>query len=151
MRQEGGKDFIQLNNMIKNNVIYNMLGYALKFDGVENITVVNNTLSNIGGNSFRFEGLSAKGGVIKNNLVYQSGSPRIKDAFSNLNIAYNGWFQASAGGLSHTRDTIDSDPLFIDESINDYHLQSSSLAINAGTKVGTAFFDSAPDLGAFEL
>ncbi len=156
MRQEGGADFIQLNNSIKNNVIYNMASYALAFDGVKNISVVNNTLVNIGGNSFRFESTlgasspSVDGGIIKNNLVYQSGSPRIKDAFSNLDIAYNGWFQASEGGMSQGSDTTGSNPLFIDETIDDYRLQSISAAVNAGVNVGTIFFESAPDLGAFE-
>jgi len=153
MREEGvdGEPIIfQKKNTIKNNVIYNMSGYALRFDGVIDLTVVNNTLVNIGGNSFGFEGSSVIGGTIKNNLVYQSGSPRIKDAFSNLDIAYNGWFQASAGGMSQVSDTTGSNPLFVEESTNNYRLQSISTAVNAGVNVGTAFFESAPDLGAFE-
>ncbi len=156
MRQEGGTAFIQLNNSIKNNVIYNMASYALAFDGVKDISVINNTLLNIGGNSFRFESTlgasspSVDGGMIKNNLVYQSGSTRIKDAFSNIDIAYNGWFQASAGGLSQASDTTGTDPLFVEESTNNYRLQSISPAVNAGVNVGTVFFESAPDLGAFE-
>ncbi|NOY60552.1 MAG: hypothetical protein GXO75_16705, partial [Calditrichaeota bacterium] len=149
MRQEGGIAFIQLDNSIKNNVIYNMTSYALAFDGVKNITVTNNTLINIGGRSFRFEGLSADGGLIKNNLVYQSGSPSVK-GISNLDIAYNGWFQASPGGLSQASDTTGSNPLFIDEATNDYRLQSISSAVNAGVDVDTDFIKPAPDLGAFE-
>ncbi|VAX26018.1 hypothetical protein MNBD_NITROSPIRAE01-1775 [hydrothermal vent metagenome] len=156
MRQEGGTDFIQLNNSIKNNLIYNIASYALGFDGVKNISVVNNTLVNIAGSSFRFESTlgtstpSVDGGIIKNNLVYQSGSPGVKDAFSNLDIAFNGWFQASAGDLSQASDTTGTNPLFVDEATDDYRLQALSLAVNAGVDVGASFFESAPDLGAFE-
>ena len=110
MRQEGGPAFIQLKNSIKKNLIYDMPSYALKFDGVKDITVVNNTLVNIGGNSLLFEGLSADGGIIKNNLVYQSGATRVKAAYSNLDISYNGWFQASAGDLRHASDTTGATP-----------------------------------------
>ena len=156
MRQEGGVDFIQLNNSIKNNVIYDMASYALAFDGLKNLTLVNNTLVNIGGRSFRFESTlgasspSVDGGMIKNNLVYQSASPSIKDAFSNLDIAFNGWFQAGAGDLSQSSDTTGTDPLFVNEATNDYRLQALSSAVNAGVDVGAPFFESAPDLGAFE-
>jgi len=88
--------------------------------------------------------------MIKNNLVYQSGSTRIKAAFSNLDIEYNGWFQSSAGALGQASDTTDSNPLFADETTEDYRLQALNTAVNAGVDVGTAFFESAPDLGAFE-
>jgi hypothetical protein len=156
MRQEGGISFIQENNSIIRNVIYDMSTYALKFDGVRNMTVLNNTIVNVGTNSFRFESTlgsatpSIDGGIIKNNLVYRSGNARVLDAFSNVEVGYNGWFQSSAGGLSQTNDTIGSNPLFVDEATDNYYLQSASISVNAGDHVGAVFFGSASDLGAFE-
>lgn len=155
MRQEGGAAYIQENNSIIRNLIYDMSSYALKFDGVRNITVLNNTLVNIGTDSFRFEsGLSgtpsADGGLIKNNLVYASGSPRVKDAYANLSVSHNGWFQVGAGAMSKGDDTTGSDPFFIDLSNDDYRLQAQSPAIDAGTPAGLGFAGAAPDLGAFE-
>jgi len=155
MRQEGGALFIQENNSIIRNLIHDMSSYALKFDGVKNITVINNTLVNIGTDSFRFEsGISgtpsADGGLIKNNLVYAAGRPNIKAAYSNIAVSHNGWFQVGAGDMSSGNDVTGSDPSFIDSSNDDYRLQSSSPAIDAGTPVGLAFAGAAADLGAFE-
>jgi hypothetical protein len=42
------------------------------------------------------------------------------------------------------------DPLFIDETNDDFQLQSGSPAINTGYDVGMPYISSAPDLGAFE-
>ncbi len=156
MRQEGGASFIQENNSVIKNIIYDMTSYALKFDGLKNLTVVNNTLVNIGSNAFRFEsGLggsvpSVDGGLMKNNLVYLSGNPSIKSPFSNLDISHNGWFQSSAGSLSHGSDTSGSDPLFEGLGSHDYRLKTGSPAIDAGTLAGFNYNGSAPDLGALE-
>ncbi|MFQ5597007.1 MAG: right-handed parallel beta-helix repeat-containing protein [Nitrospiria bacterium] len=156
MRQEGGLSFIQENNSIIQNQIYDMSSYAMKFDGVRGLTVLNNTLVNIGSNAFRFESTlgatvpSVDGGVIKNNLMNLSGKPSVKSSFSNLDIGHNGWFQTSAGTLSSVTDTTGFDPLFVDPSTKDYHLQSASKAIDAGIPVGLSFTGTAPDLGAIE-
>lgn len=48
MRREGGTDFIQLNNSIENNVIYDMVSYALKFDGVKDIIWMRLNTSQVG-------------------------------------------------------------------------------------------------------
>lgn len=122
--------------------------------GSRNITIAGNTISDGNrGIEMRQEGRAAfiqLNNSIKNNLVYQSSSPSIKDAFSNLDIEYNGWFQSSAGALGQDSDTTGSNPLFVDEATDDYRLQVLSPAVNAGVDVGTVFFESAPDLGAFE-
>jgi hypothetical protein len=157
MRQEGGIDFLQENNSVIGNLVHHMNTYALKFDGVVNVTVANNTLAHIGTNSFRFESTlgsstpSVNGGLIKNNLIYVAGdAPRLKDSLSNADINYNGWFQASAGDLTRVTDTTGSEPLFVNPAVGNYQLQEGSTAIDAGTPIGMPFLGSAPDLGAIE-
>ena len=139
------------------NIVHHMSTYALKFDGVVNATVVNNTLAYIGTEPLRFESTlgfstpSVNGGFIKNNLIYVvSASPRLKAPIANVDVGYNGWFQASAGAFSRSTDTQGPDPFFGNPTIDDYHLRLGSAAIDAGTPVGLVFFGLAPDLGALE-
>jgi hypothetical protein len=157
MRQEGGLNFLQKNPRVIGNIVHHMRTYALKFDGVVNATVVHNTLAYIGAEPLRFESTlgssapSVHGGLIKNNLIYvTSASPRLQAPLTNIDVGYNGWFQAGAGDFSRSTDTKGPDPFFVNPALDDYHLQLGSPAIDAGTAVGLAFFGAAPDLGALE-
>ncbi|MCP3682748.1 MAG: DUF1565 domain-containing protein [bacterium] len=101
--------------------------------------------------------------VVKNNIfdcgaslgVYiQTGYSSSQHQFDhNLytckNHEYNGYFG--------TNNVLTDNPKFVDEADKDFHLQSSSPAINQGTSVGAPSFDyddnsrdSSPDIGAFE-
>lgn len=158
MRVEGGSSFIQENHRVVGNVIHDMSSYAIKTDGVRNGTIANNTLVNIGGNSFRFElstlsGIpSLDGGLIANNLCYSTGSPSGTSLLSGVTVGFNGWYQASAGGLSRATDVTGTNPGFVNASSKDFHLTSSSPCINRGTTlVGRPYSGAAPDLGAFEF
>ncbi len=158
MRQEGGATFLQQNNRITRNVIHHMSSFALKFDGVVNVTVANNTLANIGAETFRFESTlgtatpSVNGGLIKNNLSYAASSaPSGTSLLSAVDVGHNGWFQALAGGLSRATDTVGTDPLFSGASGGDLRLTAGSPAIDRGVDVGLPFFGSAPDLGGLEF
>jgi hypothetical protein len=156
MRQEGGENFIQENLTVIGNIFEGMEGYALKFDGVRNISVLHNTFVNIQGNSIFFESSlgssvpSAENGLVQNNLMFLSGSGRIKDPISNIDIGYNGWFQSTPDDLSDPTDILGSDPQFVDPENNQFDLQATSPAIDKGTPVGLPFSGAAPDLGARE-
>jgi hypothetical protein len=156
MRQEGGENFIQENLTVIGNIFEGMQGYALKFDGVRNISVLHNTIVNVQGNSIFFESSlgsgvpSAENGIIKNNLMYQSGSGRIKDPISNIDIEYNGWFQSTPDDLGDPTDTLGSDPQFVNPGINQFDLLANSPAIDKGIPMGMPFAGVAPDLGAKE-
>lgn len=159
MRQEGGAAFLQENNRIIRNVIHHMSSFALKFDGLINATIANNTLANIGAETFRFDSTlgastpSINGGLIKNNLSYAASSaPSGTSLLSAVDVGNNGWFQAAAGGLSRaSSDTTGFDPLFTSQSGGDYRLAAGSAAIDKGIGVGLPFIGPAPDLGALEF
>jgi hypothetical protein len=112
--------------------------------------------------------------IFKNNIVYDSGSYHIYSEHSSngtLNVFdYNVYypdgalfmdrsavrnnFAAWQAGLSQDSHSFSADPLFT--SPLDFHLQSTSPAINAGIDVGlTSDFEGkpivgTPDIGAYE-
>lgn len=157
MRQEGGIDFIQENQKVLRNIVMNMQGYGLKFDGVKNLTVLHNTLIDIQGNAIFMESSlgssvpSVDGGTIQNNLMSSTGSGRIKDPASNLLIGFNGWFQSSAGDLTSSSDTTGAIAGLVNPGGGDFSLLATSPAIDAGAVVGLPYQGSAPDLGAKEF
>ncbi len=158
MRQEGGASFIQENQRMTGNIIHHMSSFAIKLDGTLNVTITNNTLADIGAESFRFESSlgssipSVNGGLIKNNLFYKAGgAPTGTSLLSNVDVGHNGWFQSVASGLSRTTDTTGSDPLFVNPLSGNYRLTAGSPVIDQGTGVGLPFIGPAPDLGALEF
>ncbi len=157
MREEGGAAFIQQNNSVVGNLFHDMSSYCIKFDDAENVAIENNTLVNIGAEPFRFESTllgtpSINVGVLKNNLVMNAAnSPSGTSLLSGVDVGYNGWFQASAGGLSRTTDTVGSNPGFANPTAGDYHLLLGSPCIDAGFPVGLPFVGAAPDLGVYEF
>jgi len=103
--------------------------------------------------------------LIQNNIFYKAGTGGIRisssyaDTVSNLktynNLSTNAIFSeltegAVSGNISNT------DPRFVNASGRDYHLQSASPAINAGTYSGRTYdadgnaISGAPDMGAYE-
>ena len=157
MRQEGGLAFLQANHRVVGNLLHHLASYALKFDGVEDVVVIHNTLAHLGTEAFRFEsslGTSVPAvnrGMIKNNLIFAAGkAPTGVARLSQVEVGFNGWFLATPSGMSSPSDTTGTEPLFTDITNGRYALQAGSTAIDAGTSVGRAFIGSAPDLGAFE-
>jgi hypothetical protein len=156
MRVEGGSSFIQKNQRVVGNVIHDMSTYAIKLANVQTATIANNTLVNIGAESFRFEttisGVPALDvGFIQNNLSSVAGTPAGTSLLSGVTVGYNGWFGALAGGLSSPTDVTGTNPGFVNTAAKDFHLTSSSPCLDEGISVtGRTFLGSAPDLGAFE-
>ena len=109
---------------------------------------------------------------IRNNIFYNSTESIIRIGhLSNLNdmiLDHNDYYQPSGSLIARLDDgwigystltawkteinqeehSINSDPAFVSSS--DYHLQSSSPAINAGVYVGLSYNGTAPDMGAYE-
>ena len=148
-RWEGGN--FQQDITVTRNVFFNITGqYALKFDGVLNAKVVNNTFHNIAGDSIRVESKGINGGDIKNNLIHLSRTPRISGIFV-ADYSHNGWFKSSPGKLESSQDTVGNDPLFVNAANTDFRLIAGGPAVDKGIAVGLSYQGSAPDLGAFEV
>jgi len=116
------------NVKIYNNIMYdNNYGVYIRANDVDDITIKNNIFS------FNH----------KNHL-------RIEDV-NNLNVSHNlCWQPRSLGKDAKDPYVIYKDPLFVDISLNDFHLKEASPAIDAGTDVGLPFYGVAPDIGVFE-
>ncbi len=162
------------NNLVYNNTIYHNSGPAITmFDSNQrNNTIKNNIIyynsdpvpSDGDGPLDRtiFLAENYAGTTITNNLIlFKNWSTLVEDP--NHAICVKGW-----GGTAKSVADADTDwvefssnysftPNFIDEAIREFHLQSTSQAIDAGVQVpdstwGTLGYDGlAPDIGAFEV
>jgi hypothetical protein len=148
---------------LQNNVIFEIWqGFAFHFNGnnLSNWTVTNNTVFNDGsttngdGGGFILdcEGGTCAGNIVNNNLFYgiqyytlwevNDGGTVGTNAYSN-NLLY-----ASAGTImvnGNPVNSVTSHPEFTNytgDQKGDYHLQSLSPAINAGTSVGAPSTDA---------
>ncbi len=91
----------------------------------------------------------------RNNLIYNSSLGDINQVPDHsYNCYYNPFKPKDV--LTETGGII-ADPLFVDYTFNDFHLQKSSPCINKGTKLGWKFdldgnkIKGKPDLGCFEF
>jgi len=100
---------------------------------------------------------------LKNNIIVSNWKGIYADApfDEGYNIIWNTthtWFQTQ-GNWTLSPTSKKTDPKFVNPAANDFHLQSTSPAINAGTNVGyTSDLDgvavpqgNAPDMGAYEF
>ncbi len=170
-------------NLICNNIIYGNNSYGIELSsnfGKDN-KVYNNTIY---GN--KLGGLSTwssvgPGTVIKNNIVFSNGSTNLNGTIvpennylSTFIIDYNCWDPAKAfswdnngyyslsawqNGSGKDQNSIASDPLLVNTTNQDFHLQSGSPCIDAGTTLSEVPDDfagnvrpsgSAYDIGAYE-
>lgn len=134
-----GKDILIYNNLIYNNPNgIDVANYGLP----DNIQIYNNTItSNTNYGILIFSGVTDT--IIQNNIVYNSIS-NIDDSGTGTVISFN----------------LTTDPSFVNAGAADFHLQSSSNAINAGTTIATVTVDfdsiarpqgAAYDIGAYEF
>jgi hypothetical protein len=112
-----------------NNLVYSNGRGGIQIGGT-NIGVYNNTIVSNTGAGIKVQGTGA---ILRNNIIYQNTAPIIDQGVGTIQ--------------DHNFTT---DPLFVNAGAQDFHLQASSGAINAGINVGLPFNGSAPDDGAFE-
>jgi hypothetical protein len=138
-----------VDNLVYGNVVYNISGTSDVTAGIEvvyatNTGVYNNTVYNVNKYGFRLDN-ETSGTILKNNIAYKGGLGDIKDF--------------GTSGLVQSNNMTGTDPAFVNPLAGDFHLRSSSPAINAGTTVpyvtldlsGTARpQDGRLDLGAYE-
>ncbi|MBI3476762.1 MAG: right-handed parallel beta-helix repeat-containing protein [Acidobacteria bacterium] len=141
-------------------------GYAAGVGGTDHVTIVNNTLykndgQNTGSGEFQIQ-FHATNNVFKNNIVYAGAqgymvnnytksTPNPADVdynlyYSSANASGTTWlwvgktysgftaYQSGSGEDSHSNY---ADPLFVNPTTPDLHVQAASRAVNAGINLGT--------------
>ena len=160
--------------VINNNIIYNCKAgwgihlYSSTNRASSNVSILNNTWANK--NEYRNGQILLCGSVsnltIANNIFYLPTAAGISISqqpfsYSNClitnNITYGGTINSGmASGFTFTKNLDNTDPKLISPATNDYRLQSTSPAINAGINVGLMddymgnMINGLPDIGAFE-
>ena len=145
------------NGIVYNNTVYNSADYDYYINnGTTALTLKNNVAKNTGGATNRNLRLvdTTNKTIDYNDWNVTSGI----FAAVSTSTTYSSWAAYQAALAPIDAHSINTDPLFVSTATPDFHLQSSSLAINAGIDVGlTSDFDgntvpagAAPDMGAYE-
>lgn len=135
-------------SLIFNNVAYNNSAYGIYVGQSSNLNtgVYNNTIYKNGIYGV-FVGDGSRNAKVKNNIVYMNKSQNIFDGEPG---------KSEASFLNN----FTANPLFMNVSKNDFHLQAGSSAIDAGIPIDGIFLDhdrnprvigKASDIGAFEM
>ena len=92
-------------------------------------------------NTIAYDNTAAYGGTYADNVYIDAGSGNATVDYSNMIFPeYN-----TTGD-----NNINTNPLFVNTSTADYHLQETSPCVDTGTDVGLPFVGTAPDMGCFE-
>jgi len=115
------------------------------------LRIVNNIVIN--GRVYSIDTALPQSVQIDYNLLYNPGSQSdygqyLAYVYGKGNTKSLAEFQAWTGYESHG---IEADPLFVNPSIRDYHLQSNSPAIDQGISYGEPFYGLGPDMGCYEF
>jgi parallel beta-helix repeat protein len=152
-------------NVVSDNLIYGNDGAGIQLsEGVSNTQVLNNTVyGNQGQAGFAGIDGGSFGGLVnttlENNVSYGNGGGDYSMSTSSTGTVsdYNLTGDGSAVG---THSLPNSNPLFVNAAIGDFHLLPSSPAVDAGTALASVPVDldgvsrpqgSAYDLGCYEL
>jgi len=121
-----------------NNIIYNT-DAGIKSAYGNPVDITNNIISNMREGQHVFVEQGRANLTLRNNLFYQAGQPvTIRWGGSHGDVA---GFEAAHP--ANAQDNIEADPLFVDAANSDFHLQSTSPAIDAGvlSDVYQTFYD----------
>jgi hypothetical protein len=141
--------------VIRNNVVFNNAddGITIRYYGsVRNVEIYNNVVYGNRAVGLRISAYNVDNITAKNNIFSANGTQiDVSSSLSNFILSHNLYHQPeSVGQGAQDQNPIFGDPLFVNPSGGDFHLQANSPAIDAGIDVGLPYFGSAPDLGAFE-
>lgn len=165
------------NVTVSRNVIYNFnagedapwghLGSGVRIQGADRLQLLNNTIDNAYVGVFYFGGTGPGGGpygtvtTLNNIVVNCQGwgfanpwSLRAEDFTNGHNLTMGN--RIAFGNYPARNDApvssdVVGDPLFVDPSSGDYHLQAESPALDKGRDVGLPFAGLAPEIGALEV
>lgn len=127
--------------LIENNLIYKNTYHGIVSSVYSAPTIINNTIA-FNGNYGIISATST--GLVANNIIFSNGSNGIYCTMPDFlpEIRYNNVYGNQMGDYSGCvpgEEDISEDPLFINPDNNDFHLQPTSLCIDAGTN------EDAPD------
>ncbi|RKY87675.1 hypothetical protein DRQ15_10705, partial [candidate division KSB1 bacterium] len=158
------------NVVIRNNVITanNFHAILIRGPATKNIEIYNNTFYQNGRQGINVgdgSGTGISNVIIKNNIFedspndngkvypswYKIAHIQVGENVENVVLDNNLYWPESVPfyGITDTN-AIFGDPLFVDTTNNNFHLQETSPAIDVGVDVGLPYSGAAPDLGAFE-
>lgn len=169
-----------LRGHIYNNIVYRVSAWGIHlWHAANNVTIANNTVFANGsggmGGGIEFGVGDSPGGVVlnnttvANNIVYRNASGIVQYCYSgqscigpNNTVANNLVYGNSGAAISlragSASATVTAEPQFVNYQANgsgDYHLASSSPAINKGTSANAPAFDidqaARPGGGAFDI
>ncbi len=147
-------DGVPVNILIRNNLIYNIhSGDGIAVNGASDVTIYNNTVYDTYGYSLAC-GISkfVNNLVVKNNIFANGYAATFTTNVTNEDISYNGFFNLQQGIPSQaTHFTTGTSAGFVNPALPDFHLETNSPCIDAGTDTGLPYAGLAPDLGANEL
>lgn len=142
---ESVSDFVTENVIIRNNAIWNIIGSGWRGGGIDvtihqsshatdNIQILNNTIYNVSQDGIDSRTI-INNAVVKNNIVVKVRDTGIQLPYISVAISdYN--CICDAGELHHGflggPNDLNVDPLFVDVTSNNFHLQSISPCIDAG-------------------
>jgi hypothetical protein len=150
--------------------VYNNIAYNNRFNGLtvvqwsgegdglkRDVYFLNNTSYN-NGYGFRVNALNNENVVVRNNILVSNGTniQIASGAQAETTVDHNLFYDGNSGGDN----ALIGDPLFVNPSAADFHLQIGSPAIDAGSSLNApnSDFDGAPrpqgagyDLGAYEF
>ena len=161
---------VSTNNIIRNNYIHDNGWLILLACGGDKMQFYNNIVANNGGGGLLLgstcEGAPSTNSQVYNNTIYHNAGNCIDLGVSGAGVTVtnslfenNICYQNSSDVISVNNGTgnvidhnlLGTNPLFVNASGGDFHLQSGSPAIDAGVVIpGLSFNGSDPDLGALE-
>jgi parallel beta-helix repeat protein len=142
--------------IVRRNIVTNCDdGITVRYYGqIRNVEIYNNTVYDNRDDGISISAYDVDIVSIKNNILSSNGNRQISisSSWTHLVVSHNLYHQPESIGSGANDDApIFGDPLFINPSTGDFHLQAGSPAIDAGVDVGLPYVGAAPDLGAFEV
>jgi hypothetical protein len=142
-----------------NTLAYGNGWYPLQISAPE-VYLYGSTYINGNDHGYAIESLGEPGIMIRDSIFADYANNVLSGSTSSLDEDYNLFYSASASpGFSIGPNSIQADPLFQDKDLDDFHLQPTSPAVDAGIALESFYFDldgvprpqgSGYDMGAYE-